>query len=70
MNFAPMQKGEKTRMELTRQEASAVAEFIDIHIFPAIREDTEWDSFQNLRNLIHGYEKLCEISGYKGVTDE
>lgn len=57
-------------MELTRQEASAVAEFIDIFIFQAIREDTEWDNFTNLRNLIHGYEKLCEFSGYKGVTDE
>lgn len=57
-------------MELTRQEAAAVAEFIDIHIFPAIREDMEWDNFSYLRNLIHGYEKLCEFSGYRGVTDE
>lgn len=57
-------------MELTRQEASAVAEFIDTHIFPAIREDVDWDNFLYLRYLIHGYEKLSEFSGYKGVTDE
>lgn len=54
---------------LTKDEAFAIAEFIDMNIFSAIRTDEDWDSFQNLRNLIHGYEKCCEISGYVGVTD-
>lgn len=54
---------------LTRDEAYAIAEFIDANIFDAIRNDTDWDSFQNLRNLIHGYEKCCKLSGFVGLTD-
>ena len=54
---------------LTKDEAYAVAEFIDTNIFSAIRDDIDWDSFQALRNLIHAYEKCCEISGYVGLTD-
>lgn len=54
---------------LTKDEAYAVAEFIDMNIFTAIRTDEEWDSFQNLRNLIHAYEKCKTQSGYVGVTD-
>ena len=56
-------------MNLTEDEAYAVAEFIDTNVFTAIRNDEDWDSFYNLRNLIHGYEKLCKISGYVGLTD-
>ena len=56
--------------ELTKGEAFAIAEFIDMNIFDAIRTDTDWDSFQNLRNLIHGYEKCCALSGYVGLTDD
>ncbi len=56
--------------ELTKNEAFAIAEFIDMNIFDAIRTDTDWDSFQNLRNLIHGYEKCCALSGYVGLTDD
>ena len=55
---------------LTKDEAYAVAEFIDANIFDAIRTDTDWDSFQALRNLIHAYEKCKEQSGYVGVTDK
>lgn len=54
---------------LTKDEAYAIAEFIDMNIFSAIRTDEDWDSFQNLRNLIHGYERCCNISGYVGITD-
>lgn len=55
--------------DLTKGEAYAVAEFIDMNIFSAIRSDEDWDSVQNLRNLIHAYEKCCEVSGYVGVTE-
>lgn len=55
---------------INKAEAYAIAEFIDANIFEAIRADTDWDSFQNLRNLIHGYEKCCKISGFVGVTDD
>ena len=54
---------------LTKDEAFAIAEFIDMNIFSSIRTDEEWDSFRNLRNLIHGYEKCCNISGYVGLDD-
>lgn len=56
--------------KLTKNEAFAIAEFIDMNIFTAIRTDEDWDSFYNLRCLIHGYEKCCAISGYIGVTDK
>jgi hypothetical protein len=56
-------------MELTKDEAMAVAEFIDMNLFQAIRNDEEWDSMMCLRNLIHVYEKACECSGYVGVTE-
>lgn len=54
---------------LSKDEAYVIAEFIDTNIFSAIREDEEWDSFLALRNLIHGYEKCCAMSGYVGLTD-
>lgn len=56
-------------IDLTKDEAYAIAEFIDSNLFVAIRNDTEWDSVFNLRNLIHGYEKCCNISGYVGMTE-
>lgn len=55
--------------ELTNDEAYVVAGFIDSYVFDAIRSDLEWDSFQNLRNLVHAYEKCCKLSGYVGLTD-
>ena len=58
-----------SKTELTKGEAYAVAEFIDMNIFSAIRNDEDWDNFQSLRNLIHAYEKCCAVSGYVGVTD-
>lgn len=55
--------------DLTKHEAFAIAEFIDMNIFTAIRNDVDWDSVFCLRNLIHGYEKLCRISGYVSMTE-
>ena len=57
-------------IELTKDEAYSVAQFIDWNILNVVRNDVDWDSFQCLRNLCHAYEKLCEISGYVGVTDD
>ena len=48
---------------LTEGEAFAIAEFINMNIFSAIRMDMDWDSFENLQNLIHAYEKCCKASG-------
>jgi len=58
-----------TEQKLTKNEAYAIAEFIDMNVFTSIRTDEDWDSFYNLRCLIHGYEKCCAISGYVGLTD-
>ena len=55
---------------LSKDEAFAVAEFIDLNIFDAIRNDTDWDSFYNLQNIVTAYKKLCEMSGYVGLTDK
>lgn len=54
---------------LTKDEAYAVAEFIDQNLFDAIRNDTDWDSLYALRNLIHAYEKMCMASGFVGLTE-
>lgn len=56
-------------VELTREEAYAVADFIDANLFTAIRNDTEIDSMSWLRNVIHAYEKMCKGSGYVGLTE-
>lgn len=56
--------------KLTKDEAYAIAEFIDMNIFEVIRQDADFDSFQYLRNLIHAYEKCKTASGYIGVTDK
>ncbi len=49
--------------------AYSVAEFIDCNLFEAIRKDTEWDSLRALKNILHAYELMCEVSGYRGVTE-
>lgn len=56
-------------MELTKNEAYAVAELIDISLYERIRNDTDIDSMQWLINTVHAYEKLCRISGYVGLAD-
>ena len=55
--------------ELTKAEASAVASYIDLTLFPTIRDNPDIDNVQWLRNLIHGYEKLCAYSGFVGATE-
>ena len=56
-------------MELTKNEAFAIAQHIDFTLFDTIRTDTDIASMTWLRNIIHAYEKLCEYSGYVGVTE-
>ena len=61
---------DKNDVLLTKQEAYAVCDVVAMTLFELIREDTEMDSLQWLRNVIHGYEKLCKYSGYIGVTED
>ena len=54
---------------LTEQEARAIAELIDRVLFDEIRNDTDIDSMLWLKSVVHGYEKMCECSGYVALTD-
>lgn len=54
---------------LTKDEAFAVADFIDGNLYDCIRNDTDIDSMQWLRNVLHAYEKMCAASGYVGATE-
>lgn len=55
--------------ELTKDEAYALAEFIDMNFFEVLRNNVDIDSMQWLRNMVHAYEKLCKISGFVGLTE-
>ena len=54
---------------LTKDEAYAVAEFIDGNLYNYIRSDEEIDSMQWLRSVLHAYEKMCAAGGYVGLTE-
>lgn len=51
-------------VELTKGEANAIAELIDRAVYKEIRDDSDIENIQWIRNIIHGYDKLCEYSGY------
>ena len=57
-------------MDLTKDEAYAIAEMIDIYLFDMIRNDTDMDSFYWLRSVCRAYEKLAAYCGYVGLTDK
>lgn len=54
--------------ELTKDEAYVVADLISSNLFDIIRNDSDIDSMQWLINIIKAYEKMCQVSGYEGVT--
>lgn len=56
-------------MELTKDEAYAVADLISVDLIDRIRNDIDIDSMEWLINIVHAYEKLCKFSGYVGLTD-
>ena len=57
-------------MELTKNEAYAVADFIDYALYDRIRNDVDIDSMEWLKNIVHAYEKLSKYSGYVGLTEQ
>lgn len=69
--FCPLEKEVeyKPPIPLTTDEAFAVANHIDTTLFDSVRNDTEIDSMTWLRNIVHAYEKLCQYSGYTGLTE-
>lgn len=64
-----MQSDTKPVVGLTKKEAYAVAEFIDCNLFENIRNDTDIDSMEWLRSMLHAYEKMCKASGFVGLTE-
>ena len=64
-----MQSDKNPVAELTKKEAYAVAEFIDCNLLDYIRSDTDIDSMEWLRHIVHAYEKMCKASGYVGLTE-
>ena len=56
-------------VDLTKREAYALAEIIDMNLFDIIRNDTDIDSMEWLQNVLSAYKKMCECSGYVGLTD-
>lgn len=61
---------EMSMTDLTKDEAYALADFIDIALYDRIRNDTDIDSMTWLKNMLHAYEKLCAFSGYVGLTED
>lgn len=57
-------------LDLTKDEAYSLADFVAMNIFTVIRDDVDIDSVQWLRNVVHAYEKLCAYSGYVGMTEQ
>lgn len=53
---------------LTKGEAAAIANFIDVNLIQTIK-DADFVTMLFLRNIIHGYEKLCAYSGFVGATE-
>lgn len=59
---------ESAKNTLTKEEATAIARFIGTNLVNTIRSADACDmSF--ICDLIHGYEKLCEFSGYASTTN-
>lgn len=54
---------------LSKDEAYALAELADYTLIDYIRENCDVDSMEWLKNVVRGYEKLCEVSGYVGLTE-
>lgn len=68
-----------SELNITKEEAYVIADHIDLTLIQAIRNDKDIDlseicqicfrSLEWLINMIHGYEKLCEYSGYNYMTE-
>ena len=56
--------------ELTKEEAYAIANFIDTYLFDSIRQDEDTDNLWWLKNVLTGYEKLCIFSEYDKVPND
>lgn len=55
---------DETECMLSMAQAYSVAAFIDAHLFRAIRDNTDWDNLQALKNILYAYDEMCRVSGY------
>ena len=59
-----------SELKLTKGEAYAVADFINLNLIETIRNDTDIDSMLWLRRVIHAYDKLAKYGEYNsGYVD-
>lgn len=56
-------------LNITKAEAEALCNHIDMTLIQTIRDDTDIDSMSWLRSMVHAYEKLCAYCGYVGLTE-
>ncbi len=56
-------------LNITKAEAEALCNHIDMTLIQTIRDDTDIDSMNWLRSMVHAYEKLCAYCGYVGLTE-
>ena len=55
-------------LELTKDEAYSLVDFLDVNLIHTIHNDPDVDSMQWLCNIVHAYEKLAKYSGYNIKT--
>ena len=54
------------KVELTKTQCKNVAEFIEMYLFHAIREDDEMDNLEYLRDMLNAEETLRKAAkGYE-----
>lgn len=56
-------------LNITKAEAEALCNHIDMTLIQTIRADPDIDSMSWLRSMVHVYEKLCAHCGYVGITE-
>lgn len=56
-----------SEFKLTQDEASIIAELIDVNLFNIIRSNKELDSMTWLRSVFKIYDKLAEYCGYISI---
>lgn len=50
-------------IEITKEEAAALEEFIELYFFDAIRGDTDIDSMYWVQSIVHVWEKCKKAGG-------
>lgn len=55
------------KIELTKSQCENVADFIEVYIFQAIRDDTDMDNIEYLRDMLDAEKALRKaVDEYEG----